>query len=253
MGETMTIRTPDPRALEQTMRHRDWMTAAEEEYRRLGALLAQLTDAEWRRPTDCPEWDVREMVAHLVGAAECTASVRELRRQQKVGRQLRPGEPDVDGMNAVQVRERADAEPGQLTADLADAGARGVRSRSRIPALVRAVPVPFGPPLGTRPLGYLMDCIYTRDAWMHRIDIARATGREPVLTPDHDGRIVADVVAEWGRVHGQPYRLTLTGPAGGTWATTDHGEELALDAVEFCRILSGRASGHGLLAHAVQF
>jgi uncharacterized protein (TIGR03083 family) len=193
------------------------------------------------------------MVAHLAGAAECTASVRELRRQQKLGRQLRPGEPDVDGMNAVQVRERADAEPGQLKADLADAGARGVRARSRIPALVRAIPVPFGPPLGTRPLGYLMDRIYTRDAWMHRIDIARATGREPVLTPDHDGRIVADVVAEWERVHRQPYRLVLTGPAGGTWAAHDDGEELTLDAVEFCRILSGRASGGGLLAHPVQF
>lgn len=29
----------------------------------------------------------------------------------------------------------------------------------------------------------------------------------------------ADVVAAWAERHGRPYRLTLTGPAGGTWST----------------------------------
>ncbi|WP_344690074.1 maleylpyruvate isomerase family mycothiol-dependent enzyme [Blastococcus jejuensis] len=250
----MSTRTAPAGAQEdRSMRHRDWMAAAEEEYRRLGALLAELDAADWARPTDCSEWDVREVVAHLVGAAESTASVRELRRQQKLGRALRPGEADVDGMNAVQVRERADATPEQLRLDLVDAGTRGVRARRRLPGLLRALPIPFGPPLGTRPLGYLTDRIYTRDAWMHRIDIARATGRALALTAAHDGRIVADVVGEWARAHRQPHRLTLTGPAGGTWSAGVGGEEMALDAVEFCRTVSGRAPGAGLLAHPVPF
>lgn len=240
-------------AREQEMRHRDWMAAATEEYRRLGALLAELPDEEWRRPTDCTEWDVREMVAHLVGAAEAGGSIRELVHQARLGRRLRPGEPGVDGMNAVQVQERADADPARLRADLAGAGARGVRRRSRLPGALRALPVPFGPPLGTRPLGYLMDRIYTRDAWLHRVDIARATGRSLELTADHDGRIVADVVSEWARDHRQPFRLTLTGPAGGSWSAGSGGEEITLDAVEFCRVLSGRAAGIGLLAHPVPF
>ena len=237
----------------QAMRHSDWMDAATEEYRRLGVLLADLTDDEWRRPTDCSEWDVRELVAHLVGAAEAGASMRALVHQARRGRRLRPGEPGVEGMNAVQVQERADADPARLRADLASIGARAVRRRSGLPAALRALRVPFGPPLGTKPLGYLMDRIYTRDAWMHRIDIARATGRTPELTADHDGRIVADVVAEWASAHGQPYRMTLTGPAGGSWSAGDDGEEHSLDAVEFCRILSGRAAGTGLLAHAIPF
>jgi hypothetical protein len=113
--------------------------------------------------------------------------------------------------------------------------------------------MPLGAPLGVRPLGYLMDRIYTRDAWLHRVDIARATGQELVLTAEHDGRFVADVVAEWAKVHGQPYRLTLTGPAGGTWTSGVGGEEITLDALEFCRILSGRAPGQGLLVHQVPF
>ena len=48
---------------------------------------------------------------------------------------------------------------------------------------------------------------------------------DPVLTADHDGVIVADVVAEWARRHGQPYQLKLTGPAGGSWTSGTGGEE----------------------------
>jgi uncharacterized protein (TIGR03083 family) len=251
----MSAFTPSPRTIPDMsdIRHGEWMALAEEEYRRLLALLADLGDGDWQRPTDCSEWDVRDLVAHLVGNAEMSASMREMRRQQKLGRRLRPGGPDIDGMTAVQVQERAGVPPEQLVHDLANVAVRAVRARSRIPGLVRAVPIPFGPPLGTRPLGYLMGCIYTRDVWMHRIDLARATGRPLRLTADHDGRIVADVVAEWAGTHGQPFTLTLTGPAGGTFARGTGGEAITVDAIEFCRILSGRATGTGLLVHEVPF
>lgn len=102
-------------------------------------------------------------------------------------------------------------------------------------------------------LGYLLDIILTRDPWMHRVDIAGATGREMELTSQHDGRIIADVVAEWSRRHSQPFTLTLTGPAGGTYVAGDGGERLTIDAIEFCRTLSGRTSGSGLLAQEVPF
>jgi hypothetical protein len=88
---------------------------------------------------------------------------------------------------------------------------------------------------------------------MHRVDISRAVGRDPELTPEHDGVLFADVVAEWARRHGHPYRLRLTGPAGGSWASGADGTELELDAVEFCRILSGRGQVSGLLAEQVPF
>lgn len=235
------------------MRHSEWMEAAEQEYTRLLAQLRGLGRQDWERPTDCPEWDVRQLVAHLVGAAESTASLRELRRQQKLGRQLRPDADEVDAMNAVQVQERAQATPGALLAALADVAPRAVRARRRIPAPVRAVRVPFGPPLGVRSVGYLMDRIYTRDAWMHRVDVARATGAPLELTPQHDGRLVDDVVQEWAAAHGRPYALHLTGPAGGAWSSGSGGEQHELDAVEFCRVVSGRAGGRGLLATPVPF
>jgi hypothetical protein len=105
-------------------------------------------------------------------------------------------------------------------------------------------------------LGYLIDTIYLRDLWMHRVDLSHALNRPLDLSTDHDGRIVADVVAEWARRHGKPFALELTGPAGGTYAHENDfpgAEQLSMDAVEFCRTLAGRGPAVGLLTVVVPF
>ena len=234
-------------------RYADWMDLARNEYDRTLAQLRGLEEAAWSAPTDCTGWDVRAMVAHLVGAAEGTASVREFARQARAGRKLQAGRMLVDGINDVQIAERADRTPAQLVDDLADAARRGVKARSKLPAPIRVLRVPFGPPLGVKSFGYLNGRIFTRDCWMHRVDIWRATGAPLELTAEHDGRIVADVVAEWAATHGQSYSLELTGPAGGTYAAGDGGPHHELDAVEFARTVSGRARGTGLLTTEVPF
>jgi hypothetical protein len=97
--------------------------------------------------------------------------------------------------------------------------------------------------------------IYTRDTWMHRIDTARCTGASLTLTPEHDGRIVANLVADWAGRHGSSVDLTLTGPAGGHFRTGDTDvERFELDAIDFCRRLSGRGAGWtGLLETPTPF
>ena len=100
--------------------------------------------------------------------------------------------------------------------------------------------------------GYLFDTILTRDPFMHRVDIARATGVPMTATAEHEGVIVDDVVREWAQRHGRPYTLELTGPAGGRWQEGD-GEHITMDALEFCRALSGRGPTPGLLAQQVPF
>jgi uncharacterized protein (TIGR03083 family) len=233
--------------------HDAWMAIATEEYRRLSDLLRSLDEAEWSLPTDCPGWDVRAMVAHLCGAAEGNARLRESLRQAAVGVRRFRRPVLVDSINEVQIAERADRTPAQLVAELDDSGRRGVAARSRLPRVVRSVVVPFGPPLGTKSVGYLMDRIYTRDAWMHRIDIARATGRELVPTADHDGLLVRDVVVEWAAAHGRRFDLELTGPAGLRLSRGTGGPSLSLDAVEYARLMAGRGRGEGLLATTVPF
>lgn len=233
--------------------HDTWMALATTEYARLDALLRSLGPDDWAAPTDCVEWDVRAMVAHLVGAAEGNARIREGVRQAVVGRRRYRREILVDSINALQIDERAGRTPDQLVHDLRDAGRRGVAARRRLPAAVRGIVVPIGPPIGTKPIGYLMDRIYTRDAWMHRIDIARATGRDLEVSADHDGVLVADLVAEWATLHDAPFELVLTGPAGLRRVRGSGGERMELDAVEFARAAAGRLRADGLLGTPVAF
>jgi hypothetical protein len=52
---------------------------------------------------------------------------------------------------------------------------------------------------------------------------------------------------------GRAARPALTGPAGGAWTSGDGGALIEADAVEFCRVLSGRGQADGLLAIHVPF
>lgn len=234
--------------------HGEAMRLAETEFTRVLRLLRQLSGDQWHRQTACELWDVRAMVAHMLGMAEAQASVRQFAHDYRAAR-ARDGGAMIDAMTAAQVRERAELTPAELVTRFGEAAPRAVRARRRTPALLRwAIRMQQDPPFDARrwTFGYLVDTIFTRDPWLHRLDICRATGQEMVLTPDHDGRLVADVAAEWARTHGQPFSLTLTGPAGGHWRGGG-GEHLELDALEFCWILSGRAPGTGLLATRVPF
>jgi uncharacterized protein (TIGR03083 family) len=246
-------------AVEETppIGHAEAMRLAEVENARLLAQVAALTGDQWSAPTDCTGWSTRDVVVHLIASAQAQASPLEFLRQVLTGRRLTVeigGEHWVDGMNEAQLRARAAWTPKDLPDAWARHSAAALRVRRRMPAPVRALPLlPIGTGLGThigwQPLGYLFDTGFTRDVWMHRIDIARATEAPLELTAEHDGRIVADVVAEWARRHGQPFTLTLTGPAGGSFRAGAGGEHHTLDAVELVRILSGRAEGPGVLRH----
>lgn len=228
---------------------------AETENQRFADLARALVPADWSMATDCPGWDVRAVAGHVLGMWEFASSLREFVHAQTAGYRAARGRPLIDGITEAQVADRAHLTPTQVRDRLTALAPRAARARRRLPAPARFLPIRQR--VASRPetwrLGYLFDVILTRDTWMHRIDIARATGRPLVLTAGHDGRIVADVVAEWARRHGSTFQLILTGPAGGTATRGAGGEEIILDAVDFCRILSGRGSGTGLLTQRVPF
>ena len=240
--------------------HEEAMRLQADELDRTLALLRTLDDAAWSARTDCPAWDVTAMYKHVLGACEAGASMRENIHQLLRARAYRKrhGGPLEAALSSLQVSERADLTPAQIVERLAAIAPKTVRGRTRTPALVRnhAKMAIDGPVIETWTLGYLIDTIYLRDLWMHRVDTARALDRPAELRPDHDGRIVADVVAEWGRRHGQPFVMDLIGPAGGTYAHNRdplRPEHISMDAVEFCRTLAGRQRATGLLATVVPF
>ena len=237
-------------------RHDEAMDLAGETYDRMAGVLASLDAEDWQRPTDCDGWTVRDLAGHVLGSFRSAASMREMAGLQlAAGRRAKAdGGSPVDHMTAIQVERTADLTPAQLVDEARALVPKATAGRRRIPGVVRRharIQVRFGSFDERWTLGFLNDVILTRDMWLHRIDVCGATGREPELTPDHDGRIVADVADEWARRHGQPYHLVLTGPAGGRFGDPAAGEVLELDAVEFCRILSGRSTGTGLLATEV--
>jgi uncharacterized protein (TIGR03083 family) len=225
---------------------------AEEEFTRFANLVASLTPDEWTAPTDCTGWDVRKMVLHVLGSGEAQASVREFVHQLRRGMPLNK-EIDshhwVDGMNELQIRERDQLSNDELVAQVAAVGPKAVKGRWRTPPPARYIPLPFGPPIGWAPLKYLLDVGFTRDVWAHRIDVHAAIGRRMQLTADHDGRLVADIVAEWAGIHGQPFELVLDGPAGGKFEQGIAGERVEIDALDFIRTLSGRLPGEGVLSN----
>jgi hypothetical protein len=87
--------------------------------------------------------------------------------------------------------------------------------------------------------------------WMHRVDLSRAISRTFHATATHDGRIVADIIAEWATTHKDPFTLNLTGPAGGIYSRdpAPAGDRIDMDAIDCCRILSGRGTPIGVLHH----
>ena len=125
------------------------------------------------------------------------------------------GVPLEVGLSGVQVAEREHLSPDDLIERLEVMAPKAVKGRSRVPRLMRAVKIGIDAPVVEKwSFGYLIDIIDLRDAWMHRLDTARATGADLDLTAGHDGRIVADDVA--GLADGsKPHRLTIGRCAGG--------------------------------------
>jgi uncharacterized protein (TIGR03083 family) len=236
--------------------HEEAMERAEVELQRLLAVVDELADPDWSAQTDCSEWTVRDVLGHLLGMWKLQADPAERARQIATAAQAaqRSGKLRIDELTGLQVREHGQLSTNDLRDALHEAAGRGLSARRALPAEVRAAPYdPELPGEGMWTVGYLFDVIHTRDPWLHRIDICRATGRDLVLSPEHDGRLIENVVAEWAAKHRQPFVLELTGPAGGRYVAGENGEQLSLDAIEFCRILSGRSAGTGLLATPVVF
>jgi uncharacterized protein (TIGR03083 family) len=233
-----------------SLTHPEAAEMAAVELERFLACVEALAPADWDQPTACPLWNVRQVVAHVTGAAASYARWSQFKRQispfvQRPYRQA--GFSLLDALNQIQVDDRSAATPANLLAELRDVGPRAIATRKRLPALVRAIRLPL-PVLGVVPLGYLTDLIYTRDMWMHRLDICRATGRELVQTAGHDGRITALVVRDLERhltpkLAGQAVVYELTGLAGGGFRLGGDASPIAritMDVLDFHLQASGR-------------
>lgn len=214
------------------------------ELERFLALLETLQPDEWAKPTACSLWNVRDMVAHQAGGYASGSGYLEMIRQYSA----RPGKGQLpeDAINDLQLRERAGKSPAELMAELRQVGPVAIQKWAYQFRMIKPVVVPH--PVGGRlSVRHLMWVIHSRDTWMHRLDICRATGREFQQTPEHDGRIAALVMRDVGTLFqgsrgGRAVLYDLSGVGGGVWkvGTGEAAATIQMDVLDFNIYASGR-------------
>lgn len=230
--------------------------------------LAALRGDEWDAPTVCGPWTVADVARHVLGAVEGQLSTVETVRQQLAGLRHRSafGGNALDASNAYQVERRQHLTGGQVVERLRRLGDRAAQARVRRARWLGRVTVPLDTGGSAAPgmpdrlrLDELYRVTYTRDTWLHRLDVARALGRSPALGTAADRRVVEDVVREWADRHGRPVEVRLGGPYEVTFRQGDGGPVVTTDPAQLCWVLSGRADpdpgepGAELLAGRVLF
>lgn len=230
-----------------------------EELRRFLALIDALTDPDWHQPTACTLWTVKDVVAHQAAHVLSFTSLRSFFSQVSPA-QTRPytqkGMSYLDAMNQAQVDLRHNRSPAELISEIRDAAELSLKGRDRIPGFLRAPALPMPGLDQPRSLGYLFDVIYTRDMWMHRLDICRAVGRAMPQDSAHDGRTVALIVRDLALkskqgLQGRSAILSLSGAAGGSYRIGSGAAPtttIEMDVLAFCVLASGRDQAAGILA-----
>jgi len=215
------------------------------QFERLIALLETLGPADWTRPTACTLWDVRAMVAHQAGGYASGTGYGEMLRQY--ASPPKPGQLPEDAVNEKQVGERAGRTPRELIAELRVSGPVAARKWAYAFKLAKLLSIPHPVP-GVLSLRHLMLVIHSRDTWMHRLDICRATGRafEP---SGQDKRIVELIMLDVAKTlarkaPGPAIVFNLSGIGGGAWQIGEGqpAAVISMDALDFCIFASGRFS-----------
>ncbi|MCB0081848.1 MAG: maleylpyruvate isomerase family mycothiol-dependent enzyme [Caldilineaceae bacterium] len=211
---------------------------------RFTALVETLDSEDWVQPTACTDWNVREMLAHQVGGYVSGAGYTEMLRQYSII--PKKGQLPEDAVNQRQIERWGKRSTAELIAELREAGPVAARQWVYGFRLLKPVKIPH-PVGGMLSMRHLMWVIHSRDTWMHRLDLCRATNRPFQQTHDHDGRIVALVMRDvaaclHGQLGGRAVIFDLAGVAGGVWLV-GAGEATAtiqMDALDFNILASGR-------------
>jgi uncharacterized protein (TIGR03083 family) len=215
-------------------------------FERFRQLLASLEPTDWNKPTACTAWNVHDMVAHQAGGYASGTSYREMFRQYSSI--PKPGQLPEDAVNNLQVSERREKSPAALITELEQVGPVAIQKWAYQFRFAKLITIPHPVP-GSLSLRHLMWVIHSRDTWMHRLDICRATGRKFEQTTEHDGRIAALVMLDVEKalskkLGGRALIFELSGVAGGAWkiGAGQPAVTVVMDALDFNIFVSGRYS-----------
>ena len=134
---TTTTTWPGPEVIQASIERPTAMRLAQTEYQRVTDAVDALRPEDWSRPTDCTEWDVRQLVAHIAGQANLLSTPWEGARQMRAAQaRQQPGQPQVDALTALQIEERQHLGPERAARRVASgrpAWGEGTPPNSRFP------------------------------------------------------------------------------------------------------------------------
>ena len=202
---------------------------------RLDELVADLDDADWRRATVCPGWDVADLVAHVIGD-----DLGRLSRTHDgaAGPPWRPGEDlpaYLDRINDEWVVAFRRLSPAVLASLL---GAGGVEVLDLWDDVIEVDDLTGAVSWAglSEGVGWMDHARDTTEYWIHEQHLREATGR-PLLDPDEVGTVV-DVLAR-----GLPHALSAVDAPDGR-ARHRHGRRPRA-------VVAGRAARRPLVVRRV--
>lgn len=206
---------------------------------RLQEELQALDPEQWQAPTECRPWTVRDLVGHVVaGLAEDHRPVLLL-THAAAGIVRHRGRSLLDAVNEAQIDSLRAASPEGVLAELAR-----LAPVAFLPPALHRVPMRAGGLPEGSDLAYVQYVIRPRDTWLHRHDIARATGGNVADDPtdtDVVEQVMRDLARSWT---GGAVVLRLRGSGGGTFLLgSGEGPVVDVDVVPLMRHLSGRDPG----------
>jgi uncharacterized protein (TIGR03083 family) len=195
------------------------------------ALLLELRDEEWARPTVCPGWSVQDIAAHVLGD-----HVSRLARSRDGYRGAGPRAGEtlpvfIDRGNSEWVTAARKMSPRVLTDLLSGVGQQVAAFWQTVDMDALGEPVSWA---GPEPAPVWLDAARDfSEYWTHQQQICDATGRPgpdylaPVL--DTFMRALPHTLRGVDARPGIAVRVTVTGPSGGQWTCVRAPERWRLD------------------------
>jgi uncharacterized protein (TIGR03084 family) len=208
---------------------------------RLDALVADLPDADWRRPTPAPGWDVATQIAHLAWTDEAAHAAAT----------------DKSHWDSLVVEALADplhtVDRAALTGGVAAPSvilSRWRTARARLAETLRSYPAGqkmpwYGPPMSATS----MASARFMETWAHSLDVHAALGVEPEISDRvrpvaHLGVRTRDFAFSVNGLDAptEEFRVALTAPSGDLWAwgPEDAAQRVTGPAYDFCLLVTQR-------------
>jgi uncharacterized protein (TIGR03083 family) len=194
------------------------IAALEEIWASIAALTASLSDEDWASATDCPGWDVKDHLSHMIGTERSMAGERTPEIDEGTPAHVRNAIGESNERWVVSRRPRSGPEVRDEFIEVTHARLEALRSLN-----ADDFETIGWSPVGQVPLRVFLE-VRAMDCWVHEQDIRLALGRPGGRGGAGEAASLSRVELALGQVLGKGVRpadassitVTITGPISST-------------------------------------